>query len=659
MYKNGDIAINEKTGERVVYNELNNSWEPQDALSRYTGGILTSSMGGSPALESVLQGATFGFSDELQAAAKTGFDKVKSFLTGDKSQESVYQQNVGDVRAPYNAYKEHHPYASFAGELAGGVVPAVGLLNSAMKTGYAALHPMATASGVGAATGAVSGAGYAPTMQDIPEYSASGAALGAVLPPAINYAGKAIGYPVKAAATSLSHLAESPTDTAYRMVGNAFKNDLSTPDELLQRMSILGKSGTLADTGGPNVRQLAQTVASYPGKSKALAEGLKDRGEQSSARLLRDLKAVTGVDKSAFEVAKNIVETRKAQSAPYYKGAYRELVQVDDELASLFNRPVMKRFYDQGIKKAASDLDWPSDIKIPSANDLQAGKTIPLAAIDWTKRNIDDAISVALKKGANDDARMFTALKNAILEKADKSVPDYATARGIYSGYSKANDALTLGQKAMNMSPEEISASLSNMSQTEKEMFMVGFTSGVSNKLKGTVEGGNAARRLATDIAKERVRAAFSDKKKYDDFIKGLERENIFAETKNAITGGSPTQIRDISAKTFANQANDIAGAASGDYSSMFLKILDRVMPKNEIPEPVRDEIGRILLSDLSKYNNVQARAIEKLKDYGVRQDQVRRIVQDFRSAVSVASGEQGASRKNNIKKLQQNNGDR
>lgn len=110
-------------------------------------------------LRGAAQGATFGFADELQG----GLGAAKDVLTGDATLDKVmdaYRKNRDSAREQYKQSEDRSPTASFVGNLAGGIAPAL------LSGGTAAAPEAATlltrllnAGRVGGSAGAIMGLG--------------------------------------------------------------------------------------------------------------------------------------------------------------------------------------------------------------------------------------------------------------------------------------------------------------------------------------------------------------------------------------------------------------------------------------------------------------------------------------------------------------------
>lgn len=498
----------------------------------------------------------------------------------------------------------------------------------------ATLPAKVLASGLtGAGIGAVSGAGRG---QDIGESAAIGGVLGTAIPPALigtaKLASKVPGV-VTGAARSFS-----PKQTAQKMVEKAFIRDSVNVEETLKQAANLGPEGRLIDLGEENIRQLAQTVALAPGKAAQLAKStLTKRGKNSVNRMIQAARISTGESRSAFQTTAKLIEDRRILADPLYKEAHAIDINVGDQLSELMSRPAMKTAFRKGANKAANDVDFPPSLKYKG--DLKSGDTYPLIAFDYTKRALDDKIGAAIRAGNKDEARIFMGLKNELLSYVDGQAPSFKAAREIFSDQSAMKSAIETGKKILSSDAEETASLVESMATSEREMFTVGAMKAITDKFKGVAEGGNAARRFATDLMKERIKPAFKNEQDYQGFVQAMENENIFAQSKN-ILGGSQTQPRQVVAGQLASEA--ALDAATGGYLNSALNVIRKNLSKfNQIPEKVRDEVGEILFSESLK-NKSSTAIISKLKRKGLRKKQIDDILNQARNVLGGASASVG-----------------
>lgn len=133
-------------------------------------------------LRSGLQGGSFGFSDEIRGAAQGLYGAA----TGEGDLSELYKKYRDQERERLELLSEEHPYASFAGELAGAIaVPlpgAAALKGAAAASKYPRLAKAALNIGRGMATGAAYGAGKSKNLESTPGDMAVGGVIGGVIP---------------------------------------------------------------------------------------------------------------------------------------------------------------------------------------------------------------------------------------------------------------------------------------------------------------------------------------------------------------------------------------------------------------------------------------------------------------------------------------------
>lgn len=120
--------------------------------------------------DAMLQGATFGFSDEMLAL-------LRSTMGGE-----TYEQARDKLRADSSQLKEEHPLTYLGGEVAGAIPTAIALPTATWQRGGSMLRNLGLLGAEGAAYGALSGLGTSEgeTVGDIALDTAKGGALGAV-----------------------------------------------------------------------------------------------------------------------------------------------------------------------------------------------------------------------------------------------------------------------------------------------------------------------------------------------------------------------------------------------------------------------------------------------------------------------------------------------
>ena len=134
----------------------------------------------------LLQGSTFGFSDEIGAAMAAG---MATAIDGADFTEA-YDDIIGNIRGEQEQFREENPALSTAAQVVGGLTSGgVGLAKAIPKVA-STTGKVATGIAVGAAEGGLAGAGTADG-EDLSESIAKGATIGGVLGGAVGVAGAA------------------------------------------------------------------------------------------------------------------------------------------------------------------------------------------------------------------------------------------------------------------------------------------------------------------------------------------------------------------------------------------------------------------------------------------------------------------------------------
>ena len=152
-----------------------------------------------------VKGATFGFDDEIGGITKALYDK---HVTGKKDDFwDLYAKVRDSIREEHKAAEEQHPVASFAGEMAGGILPMVvapeAILGKAAASGANVLTKAKALGTIGAKAGAIAGLGgseadltkgqVGKAAEDTLGGAASGALIGGVVMPAVTEVGSSLG----------------------------------------------------------------------------------------------------------------------------------------------------------------------------------------------------------------------------------------------------------------------------------------------------------------------------------------------------------------------------------------------------------------------------------------------------------------------------------
>ena len=290
-----------------------------------------------------LQGLTFGFSDEAEAA-------VKSLLN-----KKPYEQNLAALQYSKQQYEFEEPVISTAAEVVGSLPTALLAGAGAVRTAQmlpkvsqviqaipSKLRTLAGATGAGAGFGGITGAGTAEPGQRL-EGAKTGAQVGAILAPvtlglasagggAIKTVSEKLGVPEATAkiveATKDIPIVKSITgktaeyfnlgqDAIQRRADTkiiqALQRDGLSITDVKTAMDTIRANGykpeTIMEFGGKATKQLGETVASYPG-ARAIAETVaEERKTGASNRILTDFQKAFQVDADPMDLHRKLTRS--------------------------------------------------------------------------------------------------------------------------------------------------------------------------------------------------------------------------------------------------------------------------------------------------------------------------------------------------------------
>jgi hypothetical protein len=186
-----------------------------------------------------------------------------------------------------------------------------------------------------------------------------------------------------------------------------------------------------------------------------------------------------------------IVAQRAAAATPLYDAARAAVIPTDAMPTELLRRLRFAGALPQAIQKARV-----------------AGEPFDISNVDtWDrmKRALDDRIAAAQRKGANDDVRIYTGLKNEVTNAIDAAVPEYAQARAAFAGHSEFLDALAAGRDAAGdaVPAEVVRREFGPLTPGEQDMYRLGMGNALREKL---AKAGNTANLPATISSNQLIR---------------------------------------------------------------------------------------------------------------------------------------------------------
>lgn len=575
-------------------------------------------------LANVIQGPTFGFGDEIAAGVSAAVRAPFS----DRPFSELYGNTRDYLRGVQDEYKRDFPIGSVATQLmmsapmiaknvAGRAVEgAASMVAPQLAARYgqwvapagevAGVLPRAVHGGLSGLTfGALAGAGdsTAQTMGGVAEDAAKGGAFGAAMGAATPVLTSGINAIVNQVAPRFSD--QRAADLARQKVAEALARDVEgTPADPVRRaasrMATLGPEARVVDAAGENTRALLDTVATLPGASKQQVErAIRERQAGRAGRLVDAADDVLGTRGQAFDGALQQFDAVRQQAArPLYDQLRGLSVRVDDDIANLLSKT-------ESVHREAERL---YRLKNGSPIDLTAikpGDDVPFEVLDVLKGSLYDAATSAKRSGSNRMGSAFDDARVALTEKLVSISPKDAQGQSIYrqaldawAGPSQLMDAAEIGRKAMRDDAFAVKDAVASMTKSEIEAMRVGALQALREKT-GTQAGQTSLLKMWMEPAtRERLKTVFGND--YRAFAAEVAREARLKPLEQ-VGRGSQTAARqfgagDLDMAAISDAASAARSVASGSPVG-FMQSAASAWNRVRTPEPVRDAIGRLLLS--------------------------------------------------------------
>lgn len=574
-----------------------------------------------------LQGPTLGFADELAGLVGGGAALVRG-----ESPSKGYQQARDIYRSGVESYKEEQP---IGGAVAQGVASLpLGMLNIGRSVAPN-VGPVLRSAASGLGFGIVGGAGEAKELADVPEEAAKTGAASAVLGAGTELGMKVV-RPVKQAITSQAgriipeglreYVGTSSVDLARRRVAQAMLRDGATTEQVAARMAKLGDDAILAESSGYNTRDLLDTMATLPGRTKNYTEQfIRNRQAQRGGRIADAAQAQLSPSGARLaDSVESLITKRDVEATPLYEQLKTVTISLDDDLKQILDASKKLGAFARA-EKISTGLREPFTLK-----DVKNATDVSMPDLDKVKRGLDDIIGskAALNDRGeiNEFGRSVVKLKQDFLKRLDDMTTDgetgqslYKSARNAYAGPSALISAAELGRTVINKPAATIRTLVKDMSDSELESFRVGAYEGLRD-LAGTQSGQTRLLNMwKEDATRERLKEIFPSERAYREFA-----STIFAEAKKkesqtigrgSQTAGREARMEDVNLENLKDTVNMAAAAKTMDIGSL-INMLSGSMTRTGVPEPVRNEIGKILMSKATSGDEIRLlrNAMEKMK---------------------------------------------
>lgn len=551
-----------------------------------------------------VQGPTFGFGDELLGATYANLAQFAG-----RPWHQSYEQGRDFVRGAVDRFTGDNPLTAAGSQILATLPMGSALsrpLGVAATTGGQAVRSAA----LGAVEGGMQGAGNNVDPDKILGDITRGAVTGGAMSGAMSAAAPTVSNVVRntrariARDTPLGSVFEggSGVDEARRQVAMAMLRDETDPGRMAARLAKLGDDARLVDAGGQNTARLLDVNASMPGRTPNLTELAIRERQVTRPQRLRDSASENLAGGRQFEpVYDQLTQRQQTIASPIYQELEQMPITGSTVLKGLLTRPVIQ----DALKQANVNR---LNRELPPIMDAQGNLTgMDFRAWNDIKKGLDDVINqIKRLPNANNEAKSTLAdalaTKRALVAEMDAQTGGrYRAALDAWAGPAALKDAMEEGLSAWNKKPMELRQIMRDLSDSERESFRLGFFQALQDKV-GTRPGQNQLLAMSFEpTTRERLMAVFPDTRSYRQFASTVLAEQSKKRLEQA-GRGSQTAPRLFSeadmAGDVASIGANVAGAVQGSPSAManVLRQGSNLYNRMLTPEPVRDQIGRILL---------------------------------------------------------------
>ena len=535
-----------------------------DRIKRETNVAVRQEIGSKPvddnrlsgAIRSIAQGITLGFSDEIEAAARSPLSAIGA-ATGLSKGEN-YSKGLEDIRGNLEAYRQAHPLEAMSLEMGGAVAPALaaGLLSAGTGTAAvgsataARLAPtLLRAAKVGAVEGGIAGfgageGGISNRLASAGTGAALGGTIGAAAPVAINQAGKL----ARSVGDSLGIGGQKRALTvAERKVLEALQRENMTPDEAMARLQeaqALGVSDITPADLGENMRGLAWRAQAVPNETRqATVEQFAERRTGQAGQIASGATEMAGVTgNTGIDYVDELAKRTAELSKPAYDKAYQ--VVLDPKPFQKFaNRPVIADAY-----KVAQDLaSIRGDGALPPFEQFVTGNGVPTEVAHGLKRGLDAMIEAETSDlgKVSTRGRELINLKNDFNAEIAKQNPDYAAANAMFADRSRLKSAYDTGVSFNKVPEKQMARDVGKMTAEEKSALRTGIISKVQDLASVTGDASDFTTTIfGSPQRRAALRLAFDNPKEFERFERFIKIQQDKVRTTRKVMGGSDTAER-------------------------------------------------------------------------------------------------------------------
>jgi len=522
---------------------------------------------------STSKGLSFGFNDELSGlvdaavgggnpgAGRSGRLRPAS---GDGSTPGERYRTTRDAeRGADNAFRSAHGGLAALSEIIGGLPLALGTLGAG---GPATIGSLAkTGALYGAGAGAVSGAGNAGELSDVPREIALGGvvggAAGGVLGALSKPAGDVLGGLGRGARRILAPEADalaSAQGAMSRVIPADAGARMTAANAVRPGQAILGDLNPAAlDVAGnfnPAVRQRTSDL-------------LMNRNAGADTRLASDLTdAAVGAPRNAPD-ASRFVDVKEAQAflktetRPIAERLYRPLEKSYDVLT--MNDQTAPMF------EALTD---PITSGVYQSMAYHEGQSTSFRTMQAVLQKLKSKASANFATAGGQDLAVKQVTAARALENGmEQAMPGFKAVNRGYARTMEMVKAFEQGATAMRQDPRDITSALAKLSPNSRSAYRMAALDDYVAKLQALSPEANAFRqslRRGKDTIEPHLRALFGSTAEMDKFLAGADVEQMFRRSFESLAG-SKTANRSAVAKEMFGHGDDMPTSLAAFFKNL------------------------------------------------------------------------------------------
>tara|TARA_B100000787_G_scaffold169742_1_gene162071 strand:+ start:2008 stop:3903 length:1896 start_codon:yes stop_codon:yes gene_type:complete len=550
-------------------------------------------------VRSFFQGLTFGFSDEIEAGARSIFSET-------------YDEAVGEIRGKLSDYQEAFPIESAAYEVGGAIVPAIAATvltggaaapavgGSLVRTG-GRLALIGGAEGAATALGTSEG-GVSDRIKNVPLGFAGGAAFG----PIGAASGKVLGMASNKVLDFARRTSGKRGATVVEQELLRMANDTGlTTDEIVGRIAA-GETMSDNRTLHINVRAL---MAQGGLPEKQIRETLPARAKRKRLEALSGVKSglSTTTDENVLRATRmNEADWKQAQT-----DGYKEVFDQADDVSQNLSDVTLGAV--QQLPDAMTDINkiYTAKKLVPLFKQLDNGSIeyarLPtLEDSEIIRRTIFEAKGKAYRDGSGGLGEALGDVESALRKSIDNFSPELGSVRAGYKKMMGARTQFEEGRKAFNSPPEQLEITFNKLLESGNDVDIQAFREGVMAKINDKMSRNGRKAFLGKmsdpESLEGKLFTSVFPPEQQAKVLRQLELSGTTQATSEVVIGGPTTALTNAALKQQNKgiSVGEMVGATLTpnvrDIAAVGVKLIQDLAPN--LTEAQRGKIVDVLLSD-------------------------------------------------------------